>query len=45
VVGSQKVTLVENLAERDHALWLERVFEDRLGLPDLPIAGELSRRG
>ena len=45
VVGGRKVTLLKGIPEADRALWLERTFEERLGLPDLSVDGELATRG
>ncbi|WP_375764776.1 serine/threonine protein kinase [Archangium gephyra] len=45
VVGGRKVTLLKGLTEPDRALFLERTIEERLGLPDLSVDGELARRG
>jgi hypothetical protein len=40
----RKVTLLTNLEEKDQALYLEQVLEQRLGIEDASVDGELATR-
>lgn len=39
----RRVKLVQGLAEKAHVLWLERSFENRMQIADLPVTGELQK--
>jgi hypothetical protein len=38
--SGEKVVLLKSLPEADQALYIEQLFEDRLGIVDVPVAGE-----
>ncbi len=38
--GGEKVVLLKSLPEADQALYIEALLEDRLGIVDVPVAGE-----
>jgi hypothetical protein len=41
VEGEKRVPLVSGLSEVEQALWLEQAFEERMGIVDVEVAGEV----
>ena len=41
--GNRRETLVKDLSDPDHALYIEQQLERHLRLPDVPVAGEHGR--
>ncbi len=44
LVGGRRIRLVAEIAEAERAFFLERAIEQRLGIADRPVAGEVPRR-